>query len=446
MSKAKGTFWILLFMLLGLAIYQIVSIFWEAPMQRESGRWYSMAQPDPEANMLRPREIYFTLGGEDGSYGKMSKQDEQFEEVFQYTYDLMAYVLENYKPEAVDLGELPWNQEACVLDYDFEIDSDLVIQQLELKEPMTEGKWSEIWVLPAQSRKEKCVVYMLDQKTGIGLKAEGKAWEQDSNHLLLESLQNQAALQNRNYFAVAKAWQEPKLAGDYLLEGAMRETISLIQTSSNFLFNGRINLAQAKQYALQFFQYADTVKIKEDENQILCTNEKITVKVDDTGIVQYVETLTEEEQEAVTMKEAYQLAVGFVKKDLDWKSDFGLDFMFVGYEKAGNQYIFYFTYLIEGIPYQTVAGQDEQQMDFPIRVTVEGSRVRRYERYVISVAIDQSRKYTLEETWQNVINKTAAKGAVIKAVPELKYYYEKEELILYWEIETNQGKIRYKAQ
>lgn len=444
MSKAKGTFWFLLFILLGLALYQIVLIFWEAPDQREAGRWYSMAQPDPEANMLRPQEIYFTLGGEEGSYGKISKQDEQFEEVFQNTYELLAYVMENSELQMTDMSELPWDQEVCVLPYHFVLGNDLVEQQLALSRIQTEGNWSEIWVIPAQSRGEKSVIYLLDKTAQICLKAEKESWDQKQNHLLLELLQNQAALLNKDHFAVERAW--PELEGDYLPEEAVRATAYSIQASSSLLINKRINLVQAKQYALQFFQYADTVKTKEGENQILCTDEKITVKVDNTGIVQYVETLTEEEKKAVTMKEAYQLAVGFVKADLQWENAFGLDFTFSGYEVSNGQYIFYFNYLFGGVPYQMDTEKLEKPMDFPICVTVEGNRVRRYERYVLSAVVDQSSKYTLEQTWQDVMNETAALESKINGVPELKYYFEKDQMVLYWEINTDRGRIRYKAQ
>lgn len=88
----------------------------------------------------------------------------------------------------------------------------------------------------------------------------------------------------------------------------------------------------------------------------------------------------------------------------------------------------------------------EKPMDFPICVTVEGNRVRRYERYVLSAVVDQSSKYTLEQTWQDVMNETAALESKINGVPELKYYFEKEQMVLYWEINTDRGRIRYKAQ
>ena len=446
MGKTKGTFWILLFILLGLALYQIVVIFWEAPSKQETGRWYSMAQPDLEANLLRPREIYFTLGGEDGSFGKISKQDEAFEEVFQNAYDLFGYVLESSELQAVTWEELPWNREICVLSYALTLESDLVQQQLELERTIIEGKWSEIWVIPAQSREESSMVYLLDKEEQICLKAESKTWDQTQNHVLLEFLQQQAAKGTRDYFAVEKAW--PELAGAYLPEDAVHEEAYTVQAAVNVLMGDRLNLVQAKQYALQFFQYTDTVKMKEGDNQLLCTNEKITVKIDNTGVIHYVETLTEEEKTPITMKEAFQLAEGFVKADLQWETAYGLDVIFSGYEIREDQYIFYFNYLFGDIPFQmNMADTDKAElgMAFPIRVTVEGSRVRHYERYVLSATIDANSRYTLVQNWKDIMNETAELGKKIIGVPELKYNYENGRMVLYWEIETDQGNLRYKA-
>ncbi len=446
MSKVKGTFWVLLFALLGLALYQIVLIFWEAPAQRENEVWYSVAQPDPDANLLRPEEIFFTLGGEDGSYGRIAKQDENFEDVFSSAYELLTYALKNSELKTDSFDVLPWSREVCIFNYGFTLQTDLILQQTGLEKKVAEGSWSEIWIVPAQNRQEKTGIYILDRETDICLRAECDAWDQEQNHLLLEKLRNLESLLSKSYFAVKSAWPEEKLQGDYLLEDAMRETVYTIHASHIFLVGKKMNPLQAERYALRFFQYPDTVKVKESAGQILFTNEKITVKVDDTGLLQYVETLTEEEKKPITMKEAYQLAVGFVNADLDWERTSGQDFCFSGYEITESGYVFTFNYLIGEIPYR----MDEERsklcrMKYPIRVTVEGSRVRRYERYALDFELDMATPNTLDHTWQDAMNEMAAQGMKLKGVPVLKYYYERSRMALYWEAETEQGLYRIRA-
>ena len=446
MSKVKGTFWVLLFALLGLALYQIVLIFWEAPAQRENGVWYSVAQPDPEANLLRPEEIFFTLGGEDGGYGRIAKQDESFEDVFSSAYELLTYVLKNSELETDSFEALPWSREVCIFNYGFALQTDLILQQIGLEKKVAEGSWSEIWIVPAQNRQEKTGIYILDRDSDICLRAECSAWDQEQNHFLMERLRNLESLLSKSYFAVKSAWPKAELHGDYLLEEAMRETVSTIRADAIFLVGKKMNPLQAERYALRFFQYPDTVKVKESTEQILFTNEKITVKVDDTGLLQYVETLTEEEKKPITMKEAYQLAVGFVKADLDWEGTAGLDFSLSGYEIIEGQYVFYFNYLVGDIPYRMDEERSELwRMEYPIRVTVEGSRVRRYERYALDFEVDMANQHTLGHTWQNVMNDMAEQGMKLKGVPVLKYYYERSQMVLYWEAETEQGLHRIRA-
>ncbi len=446
MSKVKGTFWILLFALLVLALYQIVLIFWEAPVQRENGVWYSVAQPDPDANLLRPEEIYFTLGGEDGSFGRIAKQDENFEDVFSNAYDLLTYVMKNSELTEESFAALPWTREACIFNYGFVLEQELILKQIGLKKEVAEGSWSEIWIMPAQNRQEKICVYILDRNAEICLRAECSAWDLEQNHSLLERLRDLESMLSKNYFAVKTAWPEENLQGDYLLETAMRETVYAIHANTIFLIGNKMNPIQAERYAFRFFRYPDTVTIKKSDQQILFTNEKITVKVDDTGLLQYVETLTEEEKKPIAIKEAYQLAVGFVKNDLNWEKTSGLDFCFSGYEITEGQYIFYFNYLIGEIPYQMDEEKSELwRMEYPIRVTVEGSRVRRYERYALDFSVEMAEQHTLDHTWQDVMNEMSAQGMKLEGVPMLKYYFERNQMVLYWEAETDQGLQRIKA-
>ncbi len=446
MNKLKSSFWICLFGLLGLALYQIVLIFWDAPQQQESSRWYSMAQPDTEANMLKPGEIYFTLGGSDGSYGRVTKQEADYEDIFLNAYELLAYVLQNGDIEEESFELLPWQQEACVMTYSFALGNDLVMQQVGLKEKLPEGSWSEIWVLPAQKRQDKVCVYLLDQAEQICLKATWQAWDLDANQQLLVLLRQQESLLSKNYLAVQKGWPERRLQGNYILENSIHETAHMVNAKVIFLLGKKMNPVQAEQYALRFFQYPDTVTVKESASQILFTNEKITVKLDETGLVQYVETLTDEEKNPITMREAYQLAVGFVKSDLDLDENRNVDFIFAAYEAAEDQYVFYFNYVICGVPYQMQEERVEQwRMEHPIRVTVEGSRVRRYERFALDFDVKADSQYTLKYTWQEMMNEMAGKGTQLQGVPELRFYLEGSRMILYWEAETKTEKSLIKA-
>ena len=415
-------------------------------MKQESTEWYSIAQPDEEGNMLRPDVMYVSLGGGEGSYARLTKQDEGFEDIFGNTYELMSHVFHNGSVQVGNMEELPWEQEVCVLSYGFALESVLLKEQIGLEKEPAEGKWSEIWILPARSRREKAAVYLLDYEARQYLKVEAEAWEQEENQLLLDGLLQQGSTLNKSYLAMGRVWQQPQLAANFVLESSNYEVIKGAKAEVVFQIGQKLNPIQAKKYALGFFQYPDTVTMREEATQLLFTNEKVTVKVDETGMLQYVETLTDEEKVAVSMKEAYQLAVGFVKEDLDWKATGGMDFSFTGYEVQKDGYVFYFTYLIDSIPF----GMDSEladtlHMEYPIRVTVEGSRVRRYERLVLEFSIDAEQSYTLTDTWQDVFDEMAALGWEAEGVPKLTYRFANHKLVLYWEAKMKEGHARIKA-
>lgn len=441
MSRMKAGFWIWMFLLLGLALYQIILIFWESPTEREGAIWNSMVQPDTDANMLRPDEIFFTLGGNDGSYGRVGKQDEEFEDIFLNSYELLSYVLKNGKVETENWDQLPWEKEACVLSYGFELKSDLIMEQVGMESELVSGSWSEIWILPAQNRQENACIYILEQESGQCLKVEYAAWKMEQNQQLLVLLRQKESVLSKDYLAVGKWWPGREIQGSYVLENTLHETAYPVNANVVFTIGRQINASRGKEYAMRFFQYPDTVTIKESESQILYNNEKITVKVDENGFLQYVETLTQEEEEPVTMQEAYQLAVGFVKADLELDPIYNIDFSFAGYEVGEDQYIFDFNYLICGIPFQ----MESEKMAYPIRVTVEGSRVRKYERFVLEFTVERDHMYTLGYTWKEAMDQMAEKGDIPQGVPKLKYYLEGSQLVLYWEAETKAGRCRIRA-
>ena len=151
MNRIKGTFWAWVVVLMALAVYQIVLIFWEKPSQQENMDWYSMAQPDQDGNMLRPDVLYFSLGGSDGSYGRLSKQDASFEEVFSNTYGLLSHVLKNGSEKVESIDGLPWDKEACVLTYGFAMESLVIEEQIGL-EKMEEGNFNQVDTIITRQR------------------------------------------------------------------------------------------------------------------------------------------------------------------------------------------------------------------------------------------------------------------------------------------------------
>lgn len=443
--QSTGAYWFWMIALLGLAIYQIVLIFGESPAKQENDEWYSMATPDEDANILRPTEMYITLGGEEGSYGRLKSYEEEFEAVFCPAYALFQNVIQEGEYSGGWLKDLPWQEEACVLTYHFAMESFVILQQLGMEEEsFPEGAWSEIWIMPAQKSQEKAKVYLLDREAGQYLKAESSCWKQKENQQFLKVLQEQGTLLKRSYLAINRAWPEQKLDSGFLLEQSLRETVYEVRVQSPFMMGKKLSLAQAELYARRFAEYPDAATVKKSTKQVLLNNEKITVKIDESGHLQYVETLTDEEKAAVSIREAYQLAVGFLNADTSWGRHSKLSYELSGYEREENGYTFYFTYCINGVPYRQESKNAEAV--YPIRITVEGSKVRRYERDVMEFKLEADSDRPLTDTWQTAMDDMAKRDWKLLSIPELRYYREKSRMVLYWEARTKDGTVRLPAK
>lgn len=450
MKSGRGIekFLIAALLLLALAIYQIVLIFWDIPGQQISQGHDQEVQRDQKANLLEPESIYITLGGAaEGSYGRVQPKDEAFEELFLQGYAVLKQVLSEGKAGDFEWAELPWEAEACVFDYPFTLESFVIEGQLDLKEgALADGRWSEIWIVPAQTRREELQVFLLDRETNECLRVQAGGSNREENEQLLDLLLEQAAMLKKSYVAVAKAWPDQFFLEEYVLEETQRETAGRVRAQSAFRLDGEMDTEQMRSYAMQFFDYPDTVSVRTSDSTMLFTNEKMTVRLDASGRLQYVETLTDEEKQQVSVSEAYQLAAGFLQEDLKRIPGAGYEVVFAGCEKQEESYVFYFNYRIGGIPYRMETAKTVQwRMKYPVKITVEGMKVRRYERYMLDIQVEPDSGYVLESTWMDAMDVLRKRSWSLKAAPRLTYYLMGDRLTLQWESDTWQGRAWIEA-
>lgn len=425
-----------------LAIYQVMLIFWQRSSEAESGE--KDVQEGQAANMLKPQELYMTLGGpEEGSYARLTAGTEGFDLLFDQAYAVLERVLsEKAQVFTIVENELPWERERCVFSYDFLVESLLIEAQLENAEiKLPYGSWSEIWIMPSQTASQQIEIYLLHAQERQYLRVQGGSWEWAENQQLLNGLLQQTSIQKKEYLVSNWAWPGMFAQPGYVLEQTQKETAYKVTAGSAFLQKQEMNTERMQEYAMRFFEYPETVSVKEADNTMLFINEKMTVKLDASGRVQYVETLTDAEKEKISMKEAYQLAVSFLREDMERLQQTDIGYTFSGYEVSDDQYVFYFNYLIHGIPYRMEQVKTvEWRMKFPVKITVEGSKVRRYERYVMDMEIDAGSAYELQTTWLDAVGMLQRKNWELEEVPRLAYYLSGNRLVLQWEAETREGR------
>lgn len=444
-SVKTGTCLAMIVILFVLAVYQMVLIVWEMQGGDGSSGQQSAEQESFYANLLRPYALYITLGGEEkGSYAKLSQESEGFETVFEQAYEVLDRLWQEGEDVILISEEaLPREREKCIFTYTFQPDTFLIEAQLTASETdLPEKRWEEIWIIPSQSVSQPVEVYFINSQTEQYAKLmEESGWRWEENQQFLDVLLEQGAPLKKEHLATDWAWPNVFERTDYVLEQTQRETAYRVRAESAFLAEGQIDRERMQEYAMQFFEYPETVSIKETEYTMLFINEKMTVKMDASGRLQYVETLTDAEKELLPMQEAYRLAAGFLQQDIERSQTGDIRYVFSGCERVKDSYVFYFNYMIQGIPYRMEPVKTvEWRMAFPIKITVEGKKVRRYERYVIDIEVEKDSAYELQSTWLEAVDLLERKNWKLKEAPRLIYYLSGNRLALQWEAETGEGR------
>jgi hypothetical protein len=193
---------------------------------------------------------------------------------------------------------------------------------------------------------------------------------------------------------------------------------------------------------MSFFEYPDTVTEKYLEDDLLLSNEKMTVRLSPEGHLVYVETLTGDEKTEMSLSEAYDAAAAFIRKDMALSS--GYSWKFVGYESLGEETVFYFDYTIDGYlcPIDPLIGQ-KWGMSHPVVITVYGSRVRRYERYVCAVQMKEVSQMRYD--WKEMMDRCAREEIEVIEPPCLTYQMTRGQLFLVWKIVSPDQTLYYPA-
>lgn len=147
------------------------------------------------------------------------------------------------------------------------------------------------------------------------------------------------------------------------------------------------------------------------------------------------------------MRQAYQLAVGFLEQDLSREGASCLNVVLTGYEQRDNQYLFQFDYRIDGIRFHMEESRrSEWRMEYPVQITVEGTQIRRYERYVLHFSVEENSEYTLQSTWVDALDVMTGRKYLLSALPQPGYYRSGDQLSLMWTAPAGEEEARVPAR
>ena len=436
-------FWIISVLLAGAAMAQIFMIIGFSGRSGVRSALEGDARAE-EYTMLEAKNLYLSLQGR-RQFVLVPEGTGDFETLSGKCRELLKEALA-LSVVQTDLGALSpedlLGETVCVLELKTTGSSQMIRSEMSLPENrFPEGRFDQIWIRPALSVTDDVEIYFLDSEGGTLMMASGGSYRLETNRNLLEEIIAVGSAVEADYVWQGDAFPEIFAESGFLrLSG--KEMGAKGSLSSPFLSEEGVLGTRMHRYGMSFFEFPDTVSEQmmggaDGETDLLLSNEKITLRLSPEGKVVYVETLTEEEKEAVGLKQAYDIASGFIRQDMSHTSGEQMDFYLRSFEEAGGDFIFCFDYEIASLPLQMEELLQPLGMEAPIVVTVQGSKVRRYERCLVKVEL--SSEQTLRYSWLQMADRCVEDGITLLGPPRLSYRLSHGQLILFWLIPTPEG-------
>ena len=421
-------FWLASCILVVLALMQISWLFWNPPREQSSPD--TNETEEVRSSMISPEIIYISLKGQTGFVGVPDGTGDHMT-LLSESLSLMHDVLPTSVLMDEEESELPLLGTVCCLELPFSLSAEAVRSEMDVPENrFPDGAFDQIWIVPARSLTEDVRICFYNTKDRSIRISSGGSYTLESNQQLLGTTVDLLRSVDSDYIWQNQAFPEVFERDGFLkaegkASGARGQIISYFQQDE-----GMTDL-RMRRYGMSFFEYPDTVTEKYLEDDLLLSNEKMTVRLSPEGHLVYVETLTGDEKTETSLSEAYDAAAAFIRKDMALSS--GFSWKFVGYESLGGETVFYFDYTIDGYfcPMDPMIGE-KWGMSFPIIVTVYGSKVRRYERYVCAVQMKEVSQMRYD--WKEMMDRCAREEIEVIEPPHLTYQMTRGQLFLVWKI------------
>ena len=429
------------FILLALAVVQVFLIFGQRNKKTET-YVEAFGGGESKVSLLTPDAIYVTLGSEDGSYVRLETDDEAFNALFSDCISLVRRMtLSNWFTEE-SAAALPQREAAIIFSYPVLMNMDLMLGEMELSFGTDlVYAFDQLWILPALEEIKTPRAFLVNTTAASVMQLEvgSREWEENlsvySRMLLLGTTREKTYLNAQYVF-------DNHIGGGFVLQPSQKEIIITGKIGSYFnspVMSWEDTQKRISAYGLSFFEYPDTVTVDQDEDRTIYMNEKISIRINKSGLVEYVETLTNLEKEAVSLKEAYRIASDFLLLDLSRQSGIHPVPVFAGYEKVQDEYVFYFDYLLDH--HVLVPRLTGTNLTHACKIVVRGTKVQRSERLALELHLNRDRK-TLTYSWLDMANREEAS---VKELPRLVYYDVNGTIVPRWVMETKDGKVERMA-
>lgn len=376
--------------------------------------------------LMEPSSVYLSLGSEGiRGYSKVTRQTDST--LYHSLLEDMGALLDRLAKEEKDPlsltpSEIDGAQPLLLLQFDMLMDLRVfsAATGLRLEEGAQEIHFKNLLILPSAAFEKPVRICVYDENAGELCELSGGSWEWEENKALLSNVLEGGIGTEPEYYMAGELWPKSFSYGIMVPVHSLRESTYVGSSRSPFAEKEMPDTERMRSYGMSFFTYPDTVTVTKSQESLIFTDEKVSLKLDSKGHVQYVETLTDTEKQPVELKEAYEIARAFLDQDLSRLSSPSLTAILSGYEANGG-YTFYFDYALDQIPFLV----DEQtlsdwRMSHPVVIYVEGQKVRRYERYAIDISF-RGEKSPLKYSYLEIWNQLEQSGGALSVPPYLVY-------------------------
>ncbi|MCR5004507.1 MAG: hypothetical protein K6A77_01250 [Clostridiales bacterium] len=437
-----------LLLLIVTALLQTYRLWQQTERPSERDRVSGQVEPDTQASMLEPFDMYLTRDGI--RFARVNALSGIYQDLWTVTRTLITRMVRSgLTVTPVRVEELPEDRAGIALQYAFPLPAEAVRELLQIEDET--GDIKEIILIPSQTRNEPAMMYLVDQDQSHVLRADSKInvstkAAQNFNERFMDCLDSVAP----EYIDAHRRFPAMFLDECYVHELESRTMYHIPEISVSYVQEGVLDTEAASSYIMHFFEHPDVARqVEQGKDFVWYADEKHTVRYDAHGLLQYVSTQRPSEREMLPLTEAYQLACGFLREDLAFDRTLLQEIYFCDFESSGDgTYTFCWNYAYNHVPF-SMSGENRSWTDlsYPIRIVVEGRQVRYYHRYLLDKNMTAEGIFSIRETYIEALDE------MLKGLPEQarirSFSLEYEEIdgrpVLYWKVDTDHGQLSLPA-
>jgi len=389
-----------LMFLIGLSLYQIRRLWFDD--LSDFNLFYNAQDTeivDKENYFIKPNilAIYNLNGDEKYSWIKQNKKE--FDDIFFKSVNLMKSTLTKGRlVEEVPVEEL-WQKRNILFKYDYTIDPNLLLQDLNIKNLSFAEKvqpFNEIIIAPGDETRTN--IYFINDNNYNDIKAYSLSFGEDKPTIETLDKELKEGLQDKifPYYESSKELNIDLFAGNVLIPDNQSLEANTVFLSKPFFKDGILDLSELSTFINGFSRYKLSIYDENDEKlTYMDIDNSVHLEYYQSGFVAY----TREEnrnKKNISPIEAFYTAEGFIKNTDKQFTSAVYGYSLANYYIEDKRVTFYYKYKFNGIdmdiPTKTLQPLDIQ---YPVEITIEDGQVTKYKRYLLQFEnIDPQEEYT----------------------------------------------------